>query len=584
MLHGDDDHFFLIAPRDTDNSNEEAVPAACHYFPVDPRNDLALLFVKNVTLECPYKEPLTRVLPLTGKVILSFARVHQYDYTCWYQFFHRHPKDENYNAYGEWRPFPSLGIVTMTAENNFMKVTCSDFWGFTVYQNTHVFIPIFPSEHTSSPSKPNVLILLVESLSQHVFKRLMPKTQQQIELMGGQYFDYFVKTHENSFPNSFALLTGEPSYPLDEDSGEDVNLNDYEYLWNVFKRNGYTTGFVEDLTKNGIFDFAHLFKQGFQQQPTDFYPHAFWNEMYPSWTDFNSIDNHMTFNKDFCFATNGPKINILLEQVTRFVEQNHRHPFFLFASACQLTHEYLNYVSLLDDPVSEALAKLHHMDNNTIIVLAGDHGYRRGFSSSNSIGRLEENMSLMSVIVPDAIHVLYPHLRQMMSSNQHHLVSYRDFNLMMKNIASGEYQTPVATDQPSNASAPMDPSREVVPGNRSCSDAGIEEKYCVCGNYVSFNLNGISRGLLDDLQGLNDDVRKLDSLIESYISRKCDPSFVPRSTHFCLPTGNVSVLNEHVIVHLVNPGGENLRLNMYRTWEKGSPTRWLLSRNPKCRP
>ena len=150
----------------------------------------------------------------------------------------------------------------------------------------------------------------------------------------------------------------------------------------------------------------------------------------------------------------------------------------------RMTHGNFNNFKLVDEYFAEFFDRSQELLKDTILILAGDHGPRWGYSNSNGIGRLEERMNLVSVRIPDSLNNKHPHLRMFLEANRHRLISWLDNHQMMLDVTKNDF-APLRTMK----SGPISPWRQVARADRSCSDAGINSEYCVCDGQISVNKN-----------------------------------------------------------------------------------------------
>ena len=439
-------------------------------------------YTKKVSLECNKKKIYTKLDQETALLTLTDEAVED-EVSCFYSFLWRSSGQDNYIDYSGIDPIPDSG-VQITNENDIANVSCTKDGG-EVYRNTHMWIPdLKPSVESRSHGQPSLLVLFLESLSSVSFNRYMKKAKKSLENLGNVfYLNGFVKHNDNSFPNSVSMLTGDR---IDWEYEEKVKSTFFDdvtpkarYLWDDFSSKGYVTGFLEDMAIVGIFNYA---KRGWKAPPVDWYPRAFWVQMYPESGSFK-IWNSMNELAQFCF--NGPKVDTFLDQVYSFMKKmnGENQPFFLFAFYSQMTHDNINNYQMVDEPFANFFDRTKSMYNNTLLVFAGDHGPRYGSPSVPSgFGRLEERLNLVTVRVPESLDSKYPHLKKYLTGNRDRLTSWIDVHEMIKDVALESY-SPVM--EVAKKSGPISPWRELVHPDRTCDDAHIFRAYCVCNGTIN---------------------------------------------------------------------------------------------------
>lgn len=133
---------------------------------------------------------------------------------------------------------------------------------------------------------------------------------------------------------------------------------------------GYKTLFAEDCAYLGLFNY---FRPGFEYQPTDYYMRTVINEM-----EKNIAFNHVG-NYKLCLGDKRP-IDVLFKYIEKFTSSMKNDPFFSFFWTSSMTHDYINYPTLIDENVSDLLNKMQDQGflNHTVLLLLSDHGIRWG--------------------------------------------------------------------------------------------------------------------------------------------------------------------------------------------------------------
>ena len=551
----------VISVEDNSGGAKEPVsivmPEHCRRPHVDHRNQLFNRFHENVSLICPTDEVImTSMDASNGNLSLDLKAIENLGINCTYSFVASKTGDDKQFVLSKPRMFPDSGSIFLSASENIATVSCTDGIGDKIYSNTHMFIPRFPSKFKSSPAKPNVLVILLSSLSQLTFHRLMRETKSEMNKMHFQYLNYFVTLQEHQAFNMIAFLTGRvPSARMKHDLTNKYydDIKQYKFIWEEFRDKHYTTGLMSDTGTSGMFD-PH--SKGFREKPTHFYPHAFWNQISPV------SKNRSTELKDFCFGMNGYKAQIFVDQVLDFVGKNRNQPYFLIASYNQMTRYNVSNFKLVDPFFAEFFKKLKLLTMNTIVMFAGDYGLRNSPYVATSIGRLEERMSLFSVRVPDSISAYYPHMRKMLASNRDRLMSWLDGYVMLRDVAEQSFHT-VTTGR--RMTMGLNAMRQEIPKNRSCDDAGIQDEYCVCGNHVYLNLHAKS---------INSDVDLISKSLQDYVDSRCQHTVLIRLIYaYYDVSANITIASKEAATVCFTIGDSRKRflMNMTRDWN-GQPT------------
>ncbi|KAI1283242.1 hypothetical protein HDE_12782 [Halotydeus destructor] len=460
------------------------VDKVCPAPAVNPFDPMALKYFKrNLTYSCPKMAPLTQVneyglIGLTDYAITNdfscnvslFSSVYMYDYAV---------------QYGPNQVLNSAGLKLNNTQN-LANVSCSQDGG-EIFHNSHYYIPTI--KRSQDQNKPSVVIFVLESLSKLSFERFMPRSREAFEHLGHVHmFDNFVKPMENSFPNMMALLTGdripcnETGSELDEVTlSEDYLDNKLPFVWDDFQNGGYVTAYLEDMPSIGLFNYYP--KKGFKKPPTDWYPIAYWLQMYPDMSKFDLYDVFDNTSQ-YCFEQNGAKVDIFFEQMLDFMKKYEamRQPYFLMGFHSQMTHEDFNNFQLVDQSMANFVLGAEKYLDNTILILAGDHGPRFGPLVFEPIGLLETRMPFLAMRIPKQLDKRQPNLRKYLKANRASLMTWYDLHAFLKDVARGRFGRDFR-----RKSRSFNPSRSLIPRDRSCRDADIDDVFCVCDREIHLN-------------------------------------------------------------------------------------------------
>ena len=159
--------------------------APIHISPDDPAVNR---FLTNVSLDCPFRPPLTYLSEDEG--LIRTSKNKSEEFKCFATYFGLYKTKLVYHGFYE---ILSEGINIRRWRNlNNVNVTCYDPVYQEVYQNIHHLIPRSP--RVQRPSTPSVLVLFIESLSQLSFYRSMKRTHESLNNYGNfQILKGFVK-------------------------------------------------------------------------------------------------------------------------------------------------------------------------------------------------------------------------------------------------------------------------------------------------------------------------------------------------------------------------------------------------------
>ncbi|XP_043648860.1 uncharacterized protein LOC122617190 [Drosophila teissieri] len=327
-------------------------------------------------------------------------------------------------------------------------------------------------------SKPNVIILGIDSTSRMNLRRSMPKVHKFLQRPGWFEMQGYNEVGENTLPNLLALLTGnaEEKAKLNGRFRRSGFIDKLKYIWQLFKQNGYMTAFGEDSGKINAFDNHN---PGFKKQPVDYYLRNFIVALE------SILKTRREFGNVFCL---GRKLafKYLSDFAMQFMQrfQNAAPVFGIFWSN-SFTHEDFLGATALDQVFLEYLLlcdKLGFLDRSIVIVLS-DHGYKNGVSRQRSkSGYLEERLPIMFIHVPPWFRMRYPQYVENLKINQNRLSSSFDLHLTLHHLLQLN-ATSMADFSPKLQASQCKSCQSLffqLPYDRNCSQAGIGEKWCSC--------------------------------------------------------------------------------------------------------
>uniref|UniRef100_T1KAW4 Sulfatase N-terminal domain-containing protein n=1 Tax=Tetranychus urticae TaxID=32264 RepID=T1KAW4_TETUR len=244
-----------------------------------------------------------------------------------------------------------------------------------------------------------------------------------------------------------------------------------QFIWNDFKRQNYTTGYIEDDPKFALFNYL---AKGFKKPPTDWYTRPYWMKM-----DYDRGNQE----RSLCYKQK-PKIIYWLKQIKQFLNKVNKtkQPFFLWSFYIQVTHDDFNNAQLIDQYIADFINSYRHILENTVFVVMGDHGNRFGPLSRTEYGQIETRMPLFNIHVPPQLLHKHQHLAHHLKMNEKRLTTWLDVRKMLKDIVSDNYE-PIVSSSKRDAYSVW---REEVPLDRTCKDALIPMEFCLCIKKQSF--------------------------------------------------------------------------------------------------
>ena len=362
---------------------------------------------------------------------------------------------------------------SLTLKYLYRNSTKSSNWTIN-HKDFHSFVPKSKflnrkSKSDNETDKYNILMIGIDAVSRLNFIRQMPKSYKYLlNRLKAIEMNGYNKIADNTFPNLMAVLSGLTVEQMKSTcwKNDDDVFDKCPFLWNEYQKRGYVTAFAEDSSNMGLFQFG---KKGFKSSPTDFY-----------WTTMNHVSNEQIGfnyqgNSNQCLGTR-LSYQVLWNYLLKFVETSKlislsKVPFFALFWLTSITHDYLNYPHLIDDDfltVLKRLKNLHTFENSIVIVLS-DHGIRWGEYRSTFNGFLEERLPFLYFILPKS----FPkHLKSILKKNSKRLTTPFDLYHTFKDVLS--------VNSNLNGFENGQSLFKVVPENRTCASANINDHWCTC--------------------------------------------------------------------------------------------------------
>lgn len=442
---------------------------------------------------CPQNASLTYQSGLDLKINWTAVRLPPYNGSveyCAYTPIYR-PMDEpthnNYLRYlDETEPFND----SIKVNHEFVRVNCYDRGDTSVYINFHAFIQ--PMNKTKTKlynerfikhvirkkvtERLNVLMVGMDSVSRLSFIRQMVKTKQFLEEELGA-FDMmgYNKVADNTFINIVPMTLGKFAQEMPWDESQTTQTFDhFEFVWKQYRNSGYRTFYAEDAPDIAIFDFL---KAGYKTPPTDHFNRPVSIAM--------EIKENLWYNNHHCFQDR-LETDIVLKYLQDFVETYKNDPYFAFTFITRLSHDDVNSAGAADEPYYNFFRSLHEKDllRNTVVFFFSDHGMRFGKIRETYIGKLEERLPFMYVVVPKWLQRVYPFVSLTLKTNQNRLSTPFDIYETLQDILYFDGKEKNADDNARGVSF----LRE-IPMSRSCDKAGILPHWCTCLHHETLQTN-----------------------------------------------------------------------------------------------
>lgn len=455
---------------------------------IDPYHPSILKYIEETPpLVCKDREPLTKTegnMLFIDKEAVKSWNLNISEIVCKHMEISRAREGKTDDAIGIGPKHPFTDEAKIEAE--FIRVLCYDSDGTEIYEEYHSFIHDKPKveKRCKKHKEPgySVLIIGVDAMSRLNMHRQLKKTSRYLlDHMDAVEMFGFNKVGDNTFPNLIPLLVGYDERELPYvcwNTSETEPLDDCNFLWKRFAKEGYRTLYAEDFPHMSSFNYL---KEGFHYQPTDYYFRQF---ILPYEKALGSNKQISTYA---CVGSVS-ETEAVLHWTELFASHFKDRKYFAFSWINSLTHDFLNKGSSADHMYEHFFRTLHESGalNNTITIVLGDHGMRWGSIRKTYIGRLEERLPMLLIYLPPDFKKKHPKKAETLKSNSHRLVTPFDLHATLVNILHlQENFTFVNPDDVSEELALNFTKRaytlfQPVPENRSCDDASIDEHWCTC--------------------------------------------------------------------------------------------------------
>ncbi|KAE9547584.1 hypothetical protein FO519_009205 [Halicephalobus sp. NKZ332] len=366
------------------------------------------------------------------------------DGTCFYRCLH--PKDDHALIYSNWIPIvngtrPRCDVI----EVNCSKVNADGTPGKNVYYrylHAQVFRPDEAEGIQDNLKKPDVHIILFDSVSESQFVRSMPKTRHVLrEYYESISFRHLNKIGLNSRPNGFALLMGKAIYPVKKSlisRGHNIDyqnksycnkyLNNDQFIGFRFQDDGYVTMMNEDWSL-GVFNWPDC--KGFQEKPTDHYMRPF--QLRVEGDDWKSDYLSEAIHRNSCHEAFFHQ----MEYLKNFIDKYPDKPKFSLTWMSYLAHDDINALYHADDYFYRFFRNYREKLSNSYLLIMGDHGNRFSSIRHTSVGEMEDNNPFLFFSAPESVRE-DGELMTQIRKNSKELITHYDLYATLLDIAKPE--------------------------------------------------------------------------------------------------------------------------------------------------
>lgn len=302
------------------------------------------------------------------------------------------------------------------------------------------------------------------------------------------------------------ILTGQTEQELPEARRGHVgadSVDHFPWIWKKFKGksiakyglthcifsldNGYITQWAEDLQSVGTFQMRLT---GFREPPVDHYGRPFY-----------LVAESMRTSKPYCFGSI-TRLQSMLNWIRDLYDMYPSQPKFSFIFHSQYSHDTNNRLPYGDNELVEFLKIMFTQGyfDKTMFILMADHGARFSSLRQTYQGKLEERLPFIAVRMPEKFQRTYPDLMKNLRLNSHRLTTPFDLHETFEHLF--EFHSPDPYQSKTNRSYSL---FQLIPENRTCSHAHVEQHWCACLNWNDLSLDNpiIHQFTIETIEFLN---------------------------------------------------------------------------------
>lgn len=345
--------------------------------------------------------------------------------------------------------------------------------------------------------KYNILVFGMDSVSRLAAIRELPKTMAYLEKTLGAYtLKGYTKVGDNTLPNVVPILTGEYAFSEKFPVKHNKPFDNHPFIWNNISKMGGATMFLEDWPRINTFNLGTSGGGGFRKPPTTHYMRPFYLAVNRMELFESPVSDVLQFFEDknvklssTSYLCYGDKTmhGISIEYFKRFLIAYRNDFKFTWVWSNKLSHNYVNFIKLADNDLLDMMTFLKEEGflKNSFLFFISDHGSRLDKIRNSPVGRIEERLPMMSIVVPDELKVQYPHLEHNLKTNVDRLTCPFDLHETLVDILHETFQE--TKESPNVLERGISLFRS-IPKDRSCADAGIDEHNCMCYSSVEVNV------------------------------------------------------------------------------------------------
>ncbi|XP_052737612.1 uncharacterized protein LOC128198002 [Bicyclus anynana] len=372
-----------------------------------------------------------------------------------------------------------------------------------IYEDAYIILKKLnkePTEEQKTKKPWNVLVLGLDTVSRARVYSSLPKTLKYMLTNNWLDFRAYQKVGYNTFPNVVSLLTGAKLSTIYRTCSPGMDQCNHLMMWTDFKNNGFKTATgEEDLQLPDTFA-----KLGYKSSPTDHY-------MRPLFVTGEKRRGNIICTK---MKPSGKNI---IDYASTFAETYKDENFFGFFWSNSYSHNLENILTLIDNDLVNLFTKLNDTGvlNNTFIYFLSDHGFRSSTLRVPYESYYDERLPMFFMWVPTEFRESRPQEYNNLKINQNRLITPYDVYLTFHHTITISDSQPFL-EKKSEACPNCTSIFNNISIDRTCEDAGVDEKWCSCHELVE-----ISQKNSDVIQATNLAVARIQDKVSKVKTTHC---------------------------------------------------------------
>jgi hypothetical protein len=193
----------------------------------------------------------------------------------------------------------------------------------------------------------------------------------------------------------------------------------------------------------------------------------------------------MRTSKPYCFGSI-TRLQSMLNWIRDLYDMYPSQPKFSFLFHSQYSHDSNDRLPYGDDELLEFLKLMNRQGyfDKTMFILMSDHGARFSSLRTTYQGKLEERLPFLSIRMPKLFQEQYPQIMSNLLINSHRLTTPYDLHETFEHLF--EFHSSDPYQSKTNRSYSL---FQLIPENRTCSQADVEQHWCACLNWNDISIN-----------------------------------------------------------------------------------------------